>query len=188
MSDAMIDKLSHVDLATVVVIILFAIVVSSALQPLFTKLYKAIIKKYKKEQKEESMEKALENNCKRMKEYEQNRVNDRAQSFKIQKELTDAISKLTQELASLKKTTEERYQQSLERENKRARAELKDRIGESYRFFHTTKRWNSMEKEALEDLIQEYEDAGGKNSFVHSVVQEEMYTWELIDHNASVNR
>lgn len=35
-----------------------------------------------------------------------------------------------------------------------------------------------MELEALEDLIDEYESAEGKNSFVHSVVQKEMYTWE----------
>ena len=37
-----------------------------------------------------------------------------------------------------------------------------------------------MELEALEDLIDEYESADGKNSFVHSVVQKEMYTWEKV--------
>ena len=38
-----------------------------------------------------------------------------------------------------------------------------------------------MELEALEDLIEEYESADGKNSFVHTVVQKEMYTWEKDD-------
>ena len=35
--------------------------------------------------------------------------------------------------------------------------------------------------ETLEGLIKTYEDYGGKNSFVHSLVQKEMYTWEHID-------
>ena len=38
-----------------------------------------------------------------------------------------------------------------------------------------------MELEALEDLIDTYESFGGKNSFVHSVVQKEMYTWEVTE-------
>ena len=38
-----------------------------------------------------------------------------------------------------------------------------------------------MEKEALEGLIEEYEAAGGENSFVHSKVQKEMYTWTLVE-------
>ena len=33
----------------------------------------------------------------------------------------------------------------------------------------------------LEDLIEEYEAAGGENSFVHSLVQKEMYAWEKIE-------
>ena len=39
---------------------------------------------------------------------------------------------------------------------------------------------NDMELEALEGLIEEYETAGGENSFVHTVVQKEMYTWEKV--------
>ena len=34
---------------------------------------------------------------------------------------------------------------------------------------------------SIEDLIEEYEEAEGKNSFVHTVVQKEMYSWEKID-------
>ena len=38
-----------------------------------------------------------------------------------------------------------------------------------------------MEREALEGLIEQYEAHGGKNSFVHSVVEPEMQIWKVID-------
>ena len=60
-------------------------------------------------------------------------------------------------------------------------AELKDKIGQSYRYYHDIKKINDIEMETLEGLIKTYEDYGGKNSFVHSLVQKEMYTWEHID-------
>ena len=38
-----------------------------------------------------------------------------------------------------------------------------------------------MEKEAFDGLIEEYEEAGGNNSFVHDIVMPESYTWELVE-------
>lgn len=61
------------------------------------------------------------------------------------------------------------------------RAKLKDRIRESYGYYHPRQKITKMELEALEDLIRSYEAAGGKNSFCHSIVEPEMYTWEVID-------
>jgi hypothetical protein len=61
------------------------------------------------------------------------------------------------------------------------RATLKDRISQSYRYYHERKKWNHMEKEAFDDLIKSYENAGGKNSFVHTTCEPESCTWELID-------
>lgn len=68
-------------------------------------------------------------------------------------------------------------------------AEYKDKIGDSYRYYNERKYsdetpvpyWNHMEKESLEGLISQYEAHGGKNSFVHSVVEPEMQTWKVID-------
>lgn len=66
-------------------------------------------------------------------------------------------------------------------------AEYKDKIGRSYRYYIERKSsnqvpfWNQMEKEALEGLIEQYEAHGGKNSFVHSVVEPEIQTWKIID-------
>lgn len=67
-------------------------------------------------------------------------------------------------------------------------AEYKDKIGQSYRYYHARKFsddepipfLNSMEKEALEGLIEQYESHGGSNSFVHSIVEPEMHTWKVI--------
>lgn len=67
-------------------------------------------------------------------------------------------------------------------------AEYKDRIGQSYRFYNARKYsekepvpyWNKMEKTSLKDLITQYEAHGGKNSFVHSIVEPECEKWKVI--------
>lgn len=69
-----------------------------------------------------------------------------------------------------------------EKQNKRIRAELKDKIGQAYQRHHKEGKISSMEIEMLEGLIEEYEAAGGENSFVHSIVMKEMYTWEIVSH------
>ena len=111
----------------------------------------------------------------------ENRLHDRRQSLLVQKELTESISSISQKIDDMQKNTEQRFYESEQKNNKRIRAELKDKISQSYRYYHSSGRINDMELEALEDLIEEYESAGGKNSFVHTVVQKEMYTWEKDD-------
>ena len=121
------------------------------------------------------------------KEIMDNRMHDRRQSLAIQKELTDAqkrlsdsLSDISRKIDALQQSTDERFIESERKNNKRIRAELKDKISQSYRYYHSLGKINDMELEALEDLMEEYESADGKNSFVHSVVQREMYTWEKI--------
>lgn len=68
-------------------------------------------------------------------------------------------------------------------------AEYKDKIGDSYRYYSERKYsednpipyWNHMEKESLEGLINQYEVHGGKNSFVHSIVETEMQKWKIVN-------
>ena len=107
--------------------------------------------------------------------YSTNRINDRKQSLEIQKELTDSQSKLTDKVDDICKKLIDME----EKENKRVQSEIKERIAQSYRQYNETKQISYMELEALEDLIETYEAHGGENSFVHSVVQKEMYTWEV---------
>ena len=81
----------------------------------------------------------------------------------------------------MQENTNKRFKENDEKQNKRVQAELKDKIGQSYRYYHNVKQINDIELETLEGLIQTYEDYGGTNSFVHSLVQKEMYTWEHVD-------
>lgn len=61
------------------------------------------------------------------------------------------------------------------------RARLKDRIGQAYRYYNSIGKWNHMEKDAFDDLIESYEQAGGKNSFVHDVCLPRSMQWEIVE-------
>ena len=142
---------------------------------------------YNRKKNREELLQTIKDNQSDIKTIMENRIHDREQSFAIQKELTDAQNKLSESLADIsqkiddmKRETDERFMESERKNNKRIRAELKDKISQSYRYYHSIGKINDMELEALEDLIDEYESAEGKNSFVHSVVQKEMYTWEKV--------
>lgn len=122
-----------------------------------------------------------------MDSFSNNRIHDREQSFSIQKELITSqenisklINSLEEKLTEMQDNTDKRFKENEEKENRRVQAELKDKIGQSYRYYHDIKKINDIEMETLEGLIKTYEDYGGKNSFVHSLVQKEMYTWEHV--------
>lgn len=143
---------------------------------------------YNRKKNKEELLQTIQNNQADIKRIMDNRIHDREQSIAIQKELTDAqknltvsLSNISQKIDDMQRNTDERFIESERRNNKRIRAELKDKISQSYRYYHSLGEINDMELEALEDLIEEYEEAEGKNSFVHSVVQKEMYTWKKID-------
>lgn len=142
---------------------------------------------YNRRKNREELLKIIHENQAEIKQIMDNRLHDREQSFTIQKELTDTQKELAESIAVLSKkiddmqhNTNERFEESERKNNKRIRAELKDKISQSYRYYHSLGKINDMELEALEDLIEEYEEAKGSNSFVHSVVQKEMYTWEKV--------
>lgn len=143
---------------------------------------------YNRKKNKEEILQTIKDNQSNIKEMMENRIRDREQSLAIQKELTEAQNKLSESLSDIsrkiddmKRDTDKRFMESERKNNKRVRAELKDKISQSYRYYHEFGKINDMELEALEDLIEEYEEADGKNSFVHSVVQKEMYTWEKVD-------
>lgn len=130
----------------------------------------------KRKQEKDELLKIIYSNKKAIEKYAENRVHDREQSFAIQKQLTDSINALSDKLDAMNLKQNELE----EKHRKRIRAEMKDKISQLYRYYHAKQEWNDMEKEAFNDLIDEYEDAGGSNSFVHSVVQPESYTWKII--------
>lgn len=123
----------------------------------------------------------------RIDQYENARRLDREQSFSIQKQLVDANTQLATQLAELsqmmqenQKKTDQRFAESEERNQKRIRAELKDKIMRAYRLHHKTKKITTMELDALEGLIEEYFAVKG-NGFVQNTVRPEMYTWSVVD-------
>lgn len=187
MEMALKESLSNVSpmILTISVIIIvfiawFLIKNRRMISDLFNDLY------HRKKNKEELL-KTIKDNQENIRTIMENRIHDREQSFAIQKELTDTQNKLSKSMDDIlrkidmmQQNTDERFIESERKNNKRIRAELKDKISQSYRYYHSLGKINDMELEALEDLIEEYESAEGQNSFVHSVVQKEMYTWEKI--------
>jgi hypothetical protein len=187
LSDYFIEKLGAVDFSTVLIcfIILFFIIgwildKNQVLKKIWDDFYN------RKKKKEELYQLILQTK-QITDEYCQNRINDRNQSLKIQEQLTKSIQEINDKLDKMKYDTDMRFlenqkqlQETREKTDKRTRAEMKDKISRAYRYYHAKKSWNYMEKEALLDLIEEYEAAGGKNSFVHSVVVPEMCLWEEI--------
>lgn len=67
-----------------------------------------------------------------------------------------------------------------EKNSKTKRAEIKEKIERIYRECSPTKTCTDMAFETLRELIEEYEEHGGVNSFVHTTVQPEMYTWKVV--------
>ena len=68
-----------------------------------------------------------------------------------------------------------------EKNSKTTRAEIKERIERIYRECHPAMTCTDMQFETLKELIEEYEEHGGINSFVHSTVEPEMYEWNKIN-------
>lgn len=139
-----------------------------------------------RKRKDELLNMILEDH-KRLEQFEENRINDRQQSFEIQRQLIDANTQLANKIESLtlmvqenQKKAEERFALNEEKAMKRNRAELKDKIMRSYRLHHKTQSITAIELEVLEGLIEEYYAVNG-NSFVKHNVQPEMYTWTVVD-------
>lgn len=194
--DEILSKLNTSTVATVVIVIFATIIFIYSKRLDIKELWDFV---YNSRKKRESLIASVETSQNKIKETQDeikqimdNRVHDREQSLKIQKEQTDAqgaiiksiedirtmIDAMKQEIVEMKNENNTRFIANEQKENMRVQAEIKERISQSYRYFHSCGKISDMELEALEDLITTYENYGGKNSFVHSVVQKEMYSWE----------
>ena len=194
--DEILSKLNTSTVATVVIVIFTIIIFIYSKRLDIKELWDFV---YNSRKKRENLIASVETSQNKIKETQDeikqimdNRIHDREQSLKIQKEQTDAqgaiiksiedirtmIDTMKQEIVEMKNENNARFLANEQKENMRVQAEIKARISQSYRYFHSCGKISDMELEALEDLITTYENYGGKNSFVHSVVQKEMYSWE----------
>lgn len=124
----------------------------------------------------------------KMNEFSENRIKDREKSREIQKEWSDSqkristsVERISNKLDKMKEETDKRFQENEEKQNKKEQAKIKAEISNRYSIYHERKWITNIEFEALEGLIATYESFGGLNSFVHSIVQKEMFTWKKID-------
>lgn len=100
-----------------------------------------------------------------------NRTDDKIDKlFESMNEMKADIKELSTEVKAMQK-----------KQNDARRNQLRDRIGQSYRYYSAKKQWSHVEKEAFDGLVESYEDAGGTNGFVHSKCIPESMTWEIID-------
>lgn len=100
----------------------------------------------------------------------------REDSKKIRDEMYEVMNGQSEQIKNL--TTTIGIMQ--EKQSKTKRAELKERIERIYSECHPSQTCTDMAFETLRELIEEYEEHGGINSFVHSIVEKEMYEWERV--------
>lgn len=117
------------------------------------------------------------------KEVKQNQKNRDAELLKyrddskfIRDEMYRVINGQAKDIKDLTKSVKEMQ----EKDSKTRRAELKEKIEKLYSECHPHMKCTDMQLEVLKELIEEYEEHGGINSFVHSTVEKEMYQWEII--------
>ena len=93
------------------------------------------------------------------------------------------IDKLLHSIEELKQSVNEVSAQvgvMQKRDDANEAARIKDRVAQAYRYYHASGKITRMEKEALEENIRAYSQYSD-NSFIHSVVEKELPTWEVVD-------
>ena len=121
-----------------------------------------------------------------------NRINEvwdtmldaRETSKEIRTEIYTDIKGMTEDIKSVKTHLNDI-------DNKRnlsKQADLKEKIDRLYQECHKNMVCTETALETLNDLIADYERHGGTNSFVHTLVQPEMYTWKRIKNIPDPNK
>lgn len=112
----------------------------------------------------------------------------REQSRQIQKEFRDEIDGLKNVQQTLANTQQEiclSLKEMQEKNERRERNKLRDKLLQSYRYYTDIKRnptqtWTRMESEAFWELFSDYEDMNG-DGYMHTVVQPAMNLLKVID-------
>ena len=112
----------------------------------------------------------------------------REQSRQIQQSFRDEIDGLKnsqKDLVKTQKNIQDTLQDMQEKQDRRERNKLRDKLLQSYRYYTNIERnpsqsWTRMESEAFWELFRDYEDAGG-DGYMHSEVQPAMNNLKIID-------
>lgn len=130
----------------------------------------------KKRNFEENAVKLISNNQEKIKYLEDTMEKARQQSVEIRAKMYGDLNEVATDVKEIIATLKHMQ----EREEASKRADIKDKIERIYRECNDANKITDMQFETLKELIEDYERHGGKNSFIHSVVQQEMYDWQII--------
>lgn len=181
----LLERVSGADLLfTILLIIALAILLITQKQKISN-----LLNKWRKNKNDEEdfhslvyeMKNSIETLSKVVKQNQENRDKEllqyRDDSRKIRDKMYEVMNRQSESIEKLKETVLE-----IQRINSETtKAEIKERIERIYRECTHEQACTEMQLEALRDLIVEYERHGGDNSFVHSIVEKEMYHWDVVN-------
>lgn len=130
----------------------------------------------KKRNFEENAVTLINKNQKKIDYLEETMTRARQQSIEIRAKMYDDLGEVKGNVKQIITTLDSMQM----REKASKRADIKEKIERIYRECNEAQKITDMQYETLKELIEDYERHGGKNSFIHSVVQNEMYNWEII--------
>lgn len=130
----------------------------------------------KKKNFEENAVTLISKNQKKIDYLEETMTRARQQSIEIRAKMYDDLGEVKGNVKQIITTLDSMQM----REKASKRADIKEKIERIYRECNEAQKITDMQYETLKELIEDYERHGGKNSFIHSVVQNEMYDWEII--------
>lgn len=144
----------------------------------YKKVYQGMWLPYYESQK--AKDEMLQTTFKEVKTYHEHRVNDRQQSFEVQKQLTDSIRTIAEKQSQMN----EQIMKLDERNRKYELSSTRSELLKQYRYFANKNinpmlAWTEMEKHAFDDQFESYIQSGG-NSFLVSVVQPAMEKLDVI--------
>ena len=179
-----LDQLFQIDIHRFVLELFLIAIVFLSVDDVYNKLKSrlGIMTKQDLEKKEE--QDAIKRHSCELDEIRTNLTAVRQESEKSDAEFKEQLKAINDKINVLSRMLVE-MQESVD---KSKRHELHDRIAQLYRYYHeryinnaADGVWTTMEKEAFNGLIIDYENHGGKNSFVHTVCQPESALWSIKD-------
>lgn len=168
--DAFLELFGHYKIADIV--ILFTAL--AFVYGIYVKARNVFVQHYEQQKEKDDMLKTALDEISRYPTYRQ-------QSIKIQKQLTDAIDKISIKQDEFSKRLEEIELGNKKRELNKTR----DRLLQSYRYYTSTDKnplqaWTIMESDAFWEMFGDYEELGG-DGYMHTVVEPAMRQLTIID-------
>ena len=142
---------------------------------------KVLIEKHEAEKvKDEQLQKVLEE----VNKYPQYREQSRQIQKQFREEI-DGVKESQQRLAESQQEIIESIKDMRQKQEKRERNKLRDKLVQLYRYYTNKERnpeqtWTRMESEAFWELFRDYEDMNG-DGYIHTVVQPAMNLLKVID-------